>query len=511
MREGLNPEFVRNLRAQLRPTRMLAVGGMTAALALAVGYSMAHNRPDDWGREFLELVLYAQTLALAAGGGVSCLYSIYREKEMNTFDFQRVTRLTPWELTLGKLFGAPALAYFVVLCLMPAAVVGAAVSGAKLSFFLTAYLVMVVGSIAFHALALLVSLWLERTSAAAAVILILVTLWLLSAPPEELNLNLNRLTPFQSADLVGQTQWRVGAGLEYLDRQHTALRLSDPYTDVLFGQPVHHFPVLLFLYLTFAAWILLAVVRNIKRDPSAYELYSPSQALGFALYLNFVLFGFFRWETTPRNDAQAALLGLNLGIFFILGLALLRNRDRVRRRLRDLGARAAGVLAAAWPAPYLLGGLALVGVVLVVMVSAHSRLDSKWSPWLGLLQVAFVTLWVVRDVSYLQWFNLRRLRRPLPVAVLYLIVFYICAGIVLATLDFLEVGSRTLFSAVLVPGSALDLDVAEWAARKEVWLVALAAQLAIAALFFTLQRKKLSEMLPEGPTPAGAAPAAAGL
>ena len=175
-----NPELIRNIRAQLRPDRVATVAVVCAMLSLAVGYSTAYphgglGRP--WGLEFLRVAVAAQAFVLVLGGGLMSLLAIQREKEMNTFDFQRVTRLRPLELALGKLFGAPALMYFIVLCLMPAALVGAAVGHARPTLVLAAYVVVLLGAISIHALALLLSLLLERGVAVAAGVLFLIVLW----------------------------------------------------------------------------------------------------------------------------------------------------------------------------------------------------------------------------------------------------------------------------------------------------------------------------------------------
>src|SRR5437588_89129 len=143
-------------------------------------------------------------------------------------------------------------------------------------------------------------------------------------------------------------------------------------TDVLFGWPVHHAVVAVALYAGFAAWCLLAVVRNIKRDPAGYEIFTPAQALGFLFFINLIFIGFFRWSRWSAAEAQADLLGLNTTLCFVLGVALLRTRDRVRR----LDARrrlSSGWLAAAWPAPYLAAGTLLVGLVPVAILQVSGK------------------------------------------------------------------------------------------------------------------------------------------
>jgi len=67
------------------------------------------------------MILFFQIVALLIGGGIYCLQAVYREKDLNTFDYQRITRMTPLELSVGKLLVAPALPYFAFSLLTPIA------------------------------------------------------------------------------------------------------------------------------------------------------------------------------------------------------------------------------------------------------------------------------------------------------------------------------------------------------------------------------------------------------
>ena len=109
-----NPEFLRNVRLNLRPGKMLTTAGIAIMLTLVIAFSLNHLQgvspegPRGWGVYLLKSLLWLQALVLAAGGGIACVNAIYREKDQNTFDFQRVTRLSPLELTPGKLSALPA-------------------------------------------------------------------------------------------------------------------------------------------------------------------------------------------------------------------------------------------------------------------------------------------------------------------------------------------------------------------------------------------------------------------
>jgi hypothetical protein len=277
--------------------------------------------------------------------------------------------------------------------------------------------------------------------------------------------------------------------------------------DTFFGKQISHSWVLLVLYLTLAAWFLLAAVRNIKRDPLAYELYSPAQGFAFSLYLNLLLLGFLRWSIpqfkfNPERiwyltynsvrpaEAEGLFLMIGLIFFALFGLALLRNRDQVRRRTRELGARAASWWAALWPVPYLVPGSIVAGVAIVLMIQFKLHPQDTWSAGSGFLTAAFFSAWIGRDVLYLQWMNLRRVRRPVLIAILYLIVFYTCTSAVFVSLGLYR-EARLPYSSIFLPFNALLLKATNWADQRNAWILALVLLCLQCMGFAWLQRRTL--------------------
>jgi hypothetical protein len=496
----LNPELLRNLRIQLRPRRMIAAAAVCAAISISAITIFLHDRPAQADApDLLRVIALLQLLALLIGGGIYCIQSVHTEKDQNTFDYQRLTPMSPLRLAVGKLFGAPALAYFVVLCLMPIALFGAYVGRVGLVPFLDCYLILLLGCLTYHSLALLTSLFLVRGSSAGAIIFYLGLAWLGSVDVMSNGgpLAIRTLGPafaFAVIDPDNKAVWYARSG---------------PLWDQFFGAPVAHMWVLAVLYAIFTAWFLLALARNLKRDPSAYEIFSPLQGFAFAMFLIFLLLGFYQWvppqikflfngeprvtAPPPPGEAEATILGFSLPLFAIFGLSLLRNREVARRRICALGARAKGWVAAFWPTPYLLAGALVIGFALLELIRHKLPESDDWSLGTGSFIVVVFALWLSRDVLYLQWMNLRRSKHPLVMSVLYMIVFYSCSSALLAAFD-LFTDKDAPYAAALVPGRIFDLKYPDWVAQRGAWIAGATLIAAQALLFAALQRRELRKL-----------------
>jgi hypothetical protein len=499
---------------------MLAAAVICAAVSLSIAaYSLysqeTHVPAESDARNLFQVIVTLQIVVLLIGGGVYCLQSVHREKDLNTFDYQRITRLTPFDLSVGKLFGAPVMTYFLLLCLMPVGFWAAIVARIPVLILLRVYVLIILGSIAFHAFALLISLLLERGTSAGGILFYLLFVGVTSIDFGQVGgtFALHQLNPFYVYKIIPSRD-------EGLSEAISVISQLERQPDSFFGVQVSHSVVLVVLYATLIGWFLLAAVRNLKRDPSIYEVYSPVQGFGFVLYLNLLLLGFFRWmipqfrfdrfqgqgslgpfiEYKPISPttAEATFLAVSLWFFAILGLATLRNRDRVRRRIREFGEHAAGWWSAAWPAPYLFAGAFLTGAAIVEMIRLRLGPQYEWNPGLGLLESAFFTIWIARDLLYLQWMNLRRARRPLLTGVLYLIVFYICASTIFVPLRWYGPKGAP-YAAIFTPFHAFQLDSETWMARGNVWITALVLLFLETFLFAWLQRRELQKLLADAP------------
>jgi hypothetical protein len=235
-------------------------------------------------------------------------------------------------------------------------------------------------------------------------------------------------------------------------------------------------------------------VRNIKRDPNYYEIYSPLQALGFAMFANLLFVAFFRWQSETPIDSQSLLLTLNMVVFFCVGLATLRNRERLRRILRAREGMGTSLLDITWPVPLLIVGTLVAGLLVVFGIAKGRDPGVEWNENFALLRSLFFVAWIARDVQYLQWMSLRRGKHSLATGMLFLVIFYLCVFIFMAPLGIYTRAERTPFSAFFLPSPVYLLDHGTWIIRPAIWAAAFVAQWLLIAVFIWLQQKPIAEL-----------------
>jgi len=508
-----NPEFIRNARIQLRSRRLLAGGVISAVASITTWESVMHADIDfrffglRGGGAVFALCLGAQICIALIGGGICCLLSVQREKELNTFDYQRVTRLTSFELAIGKLFGAPIATYVGVLFLMPVALIAAAKGHIPALLVLEVYVLMLIGCVTYHAFALMISVLLGRSGTVLAILFFLAIVLLSAQRNLYIRWRIQSLSPFYVMDLLNGYAYRM------MDRVGFPI-----WPDGFFDKHVAHWIVFSLIHVSLTTWFLIAVRRNLKRDPSIYEVYSPLQAFLFSLYLSVLMLGFFPWSTifvrgtvqfvdvitaaTP-NSIEQSLLEAAVLLFGALGLTLLRSRERARQRVRELGERAAGWLAAIWPTPYLVAAVAALSGAVILLIGKYRDAGSEWNLHLALYEAVFLCVWLSRDTLYLQWMGVRRGKRTLVAAVLYLTIFYVSLGVLFGSLNLFNQPRGAAYTALLLPMPVFGMEPSLWSQAPRLWIGALFFQAASALIFAGLQRHRLQEFL--GRPPARAA------
>lgn len=495
-----NPEFVRHCRAELRRNRALAVLPVVLVIGALIGlgcwasraseleavrrWATQFHREDhlaqfqttyvrDIWRLFYRWLMLVQAGVLSFWSLLACAQSVSGERERKTWDFQRTTRLTPGELLVGKLLGEPVLAYFMVICCFPMALAAAIGGKLRVSDFVSAYAMIMMGALFIG----LVGLWLSSLLESRRGFGLLAAIGLFVLFVISYNVRMS--------NYPGLAAFSPLAGLLPLLQVDTAP--NQPIATI-FGQKVPWLVASLVLYVTFGAWLVVMLVRNLKRDYEGMRLLTRWQALGCAAFVNFVVYAAFhpRSETfwvqgdmmtrptapTPQDLVKLVVV-FNTVILFGIGLATLVPYERLKVWSRRRAEGKASLLAEeglAWP------WLALSAVIAYALLVWGLL---AWRSVLGFernvlsasaLQLLTVLLFVTGDVIFIQWCRLTRMRAPLLKGVLYLGLYYATAIVLTIVVSLGSQPFAEALSAVLTPVAAFDDRIVSFRAPLSVGL-----------------------------------------
>ena len=423
-----NPEFVRHLRAEMRAPRMLLSGGLALLICflmqqghsqwLAGMYPISMPSPLPITQTLYFWILCVIAVVLPMWCLSSCLQAIAAERQMKTYDFIRTTRLTASELLLGYMFGTPIMAYYTVGL---AALVGF-VAGLKeyvpVSAMLLSYLMLVVVAIFASLLGLLISLVVEKPRAAGLLFVLLFFCW----PMFALGAAAGH-SPFP-----GISAFSIIPGLLPFYGAHDP---SLPSWAPFFGISTPLILLSLFLFVTLGAWIVMALLNNLKKEREEIRLFSNKQALAFSIYMNVLLVGFFDAAAVHSRflfeEAIATFLSLNMLAFYVTGLVTLTSAERLKSWYREYKAGHQSYLSnngLPWPWIFIAGFIAYDGFAAIALLTSDSR-----SPNLGFGTAAFAVLlllaFAIRDILFLQWCMLTRMKNPVSKGIGLLALYYI--------------------------------------------------------------------------------------
>ncbi len=142
----MNPEFKRNLWLEISPARLALMPGVLTLIALLAVAMSEHNPRDN-----LFIACTVLFTGLTVGwGSLLVMSSINSEVTERTWDQQRLSALTPWQMAWGKLFGSTAYVWYgALLCAVVAVLAASSLPGflSRCAWLLTG----ATGAVALHA------------------------------------------------------------------------------------------------------------------------------------------------------------------------------------------------------------------------------------------------------------------------------------------------------------------------------------------------------------------------
>ena len=369
MRIWSNPEFVRHRRAELRPVRAITVGAVVLVVCVLLGLAcwsfqqqlveglrrgVEYYGTDVWRQRlanaeqnlsrgtwllFYKWLIGIQGAALTFWTLFSCAQSVSGERDRKTWDFQRVTRLTPAEILIGKLLGEPVLIYFAVLCAAPVTLIAGLAGGLSFGTVISVFAFLALTSLFLGLGGMWLSTLLESRTRAVGLIGALAFYGFTLGT-----------YGFRDTGLPGL------AALSPLMVNHYLRGGNDsPWhrsLPVLFGHDVPWLLMGVLLCGSFSAWLATMLVRNLKRDYQEIRPLSRWQAVACAAFLNFLIYALLRpssapdfgWFTNAKAIAAFAV-AMNGLILFLMGLATLTPQERLKIWRRNRATANAAVFA----------------------------------------------------------------------------------------------------------------------------------------------------------------------
>jgi len=485
-----NPLLKRFLRAELRGSRLLIAGGISLFLCFLL--REAHN--EFLGTRNMELRIgragdsedylfywfaVLQWIVLPLWCLVSSLHAVTSERQMRTFDFVRTTRLTSRELLVGYLLGPPVLGFVTVgLSIIVAIGIGVR-EGVPGDVMAINYVELIVASLMIGLLGLLASTLIDKSwIAGVMLVLVFVAFGLtLSAGPQ----NGTAFPGLFAFSALGVISGRIS--------------FEAPLVPI-FDQAVPVWVLTLVLYASCAAWTVLGIVRNIKKDRGEVRIFSNLQALGFAIFANIVLIGML----SPTNisaiahdyaisNAGVDFLVMNTVLLYAVGLTTLAAAERLQVWCRRLRNRWTAVFSTDAPPLLWLTLAAVVGFATYAFIAYSSSEIGALEDWhldriaLGL---ATILVYVARDVLFLQWCLATRMRYPLAKGVGLISIYYASALLFSHFWNSPAIPQLPIALREFTPASAFeryDYGDPEW--------IGMAMQLALAIVFVLLTLRRL--------------------
>lgn len=442
-----NPEFIRHVRAELRPARLASAVVITYIVIALIGMAVFNQRQPapNLHREFYGFIaILAPVLLLLWCLSVGS-QAIAGERELKTFDFLRTTRLSAGELLVGKLLGGPILAYVIYACALTVIIPAGLAAGFSLGAIAITIVLTVCLALLLGLAAIWVSMMVEKMNRGAGVLL-LFFLWPFLA------MGLNPGSPgflpgFHCLSPLPAVMWMHG--------EHNFFTRTG--TVPVFGAQVPYAVVSLVLYVSLGAWLVLMIVRNLKRDMDEIRLLSRWQAIGFAFYINVLFYAFLDLQAILRAPGNGMMITW-MGVFLtgattaMVGLATLSPPERLKiwSRLRASGEE--GYLSEdGLPWPWMIVTAAMGFGMLVVQAVALNGEGREFNLQYAGIAALHLLTFAMRDVLFLQWCKLTRMKSPVTKGLLLLVLYYFAAGMVILVASSVSEKEGLFAARVLTP------------------------------------------------------------
>ena len=486
---GLDPKARLDLRNLLRSLRD---GGTTVLIAMGC-WSADKGHAQEFFRDFYAWLDGSQFVLLGVWSAATCGQSVARERELKTFDFLKITRLTPAEIMVGKLLGAPIVAYFIIACTLPISLVAGLAGGVRPSAVLGSMVLLIAFNLCYSLAALLLSMLVEKNSSGAVILLgLLATYYFMKM--------------FVQSPFKGFAAISVLPALFSLHGFYDVIGHTSP---AVFGMTVSWAILSLVLYVLLGAWLVLMIVRNLKRDIPQIQLLSRWQGVGLVAFWNLLFYAFLDIHSIQvhpvplhiyhlyyfASEIASYAVGWNALFLFLVGIAALEPPEKLKIWWRKWKAGEGPYFSSdGLPLPWLVAA-AIIGYAMLAGEALGLRSVIPLGEWhLSFAAVAFAAFLVftARDVLFLQWCLLTRMKHPVIKGILFIVLYNGAAtilGVMVSVFASPEAMKKVL--TFLMPYALLG-EMIDLARPPRLIFAALALQLGICALILLAIQRRLA-------------------
>lgn len=446
-----NPLLILHMRSDLRPARAALVAAFALIVCILIAMGCWSANPYDtrgFGRDFYAWLLGAQFLGLGVWSAGTCGQAIARERELKTFDFLKTTRLTPGEMMVGKLLGAPIVAYFAVACTLPITIVTGLAVGIRPVAVFGSIVLLLFFNLFYSLVALLASMLVEKSSAGAVGLVGLIANGFFLAFAD------GPFKGFAAISVMPAILSLYHADVDIVRTSPTVFGLAVPYTILS-----------VVLYILLGAWLVLMIVPNFKKDLPQIQLLSRWQCVGLIAFCNLLFYAFFDTDALTLEkvyhqpmyrpwEIVAGGIGWNAVLLFLIGVAALTPHEKLKVWWRKWKAGSSSYFAAnGLPWPWLVPA-ALIGYGMLAAEAFLLRSAIPLSEWrLGFAAMAFgaFLVFTARDILFLQWCLLTRMKQPVMKGVLLLILYNAAVGLFAVVIDVIASPAMPKVLSLLTP------------------------------------------------------------
>lgn len=462
-----NPEFIRHARVQLRHRLLVIILPVLISLVIILAaYGVVDNsyRPDytDIGKGTFLVFLIFNFFIYYLMNTVLTAISVSSEKSNSTYDFQLMTRLSAFELMIGKLFGAPVVGYvmmgiftgFSALCIL-------IFGGVSIQVFIVSYVLLITSGILLNAIGLLLSTFFEKMW-----LFIIIIIGVLILSP----------TMIFVADALDN--YSYDKGVSVVNPFGTITKMWDAQTN-FFGlkTPSVLTQPLFYTFLTFT--VGLAIVYRIKQALNPFSKY---HYLLFMFILQFLILAFIwppffntlggqggayadietQYNRIDYLQKLSQFLVINMFLIFLTAVAMIQSKADTSVWLRlspksFIAKFTHGLKEKAMPlnvTVMLIISSITIFTVAYTMFSHSSHIENNISVFFFV--ITLFAMFILRELGFFSAMRLTKFGKNVWISVIFLVLFYISAsvltGIFFDDIDGRETLMYSIFPVVSIVG-----------------------------------------------------------